>query len=454
MARLPIRVRPFVGESQAGYILRLAMRNGFMKPEDIVNKKVFNLAIRNNLKKADINNISSLIQSSISFSETEGSPFPKVCSSARILHARACLKCLNENPFHRDNWQDPRYTHCAKHQVMLIDVCPHCEHELEFNASLLQGYCSNEYCGRKLIQLSVDEKIKRLTTGNIEDCIIAGLYVLEISELKRKAYFNYKDIPTILTAGIDLLTNNEALGHWLAKISSKGLPAGYPKNLAYPELYSLSCHIHRDWNLIKRAQIDSRKPSLQLTSTSKPLEIRILASCLGLNAADLKPLWYKNILRFSNTNRYQVDGLLDAKQLIEELVTKSTSEVINEVDFMEATKFVEQYLMEKSDLLLAIFLKDLPFYYQGNSSLLDSIYFNRDELIKVGERHLESSKARTVSIDTCAKIAKISPKTIKNAISSGLIKSSDWKADNSTLKVIELKKLQELHNNRQLNLPL
>ena len=68
MARLPIRVRPFVGESQAGYILRLAMRNGFMKPEDIVNKKVFNLAIRNNLKKADINNIRSLIQRPISFS--------------------------------------------------------------------------------------------------------------------------------------------------------------------------------------------------------------------------------------------------------------------------------------------------------------------------------------------------------------------------------------------------
>ncbi len=251
-----------------------------------------------------------------------------------------------------------------------------------------------------------------------------------------------------------MLSNTEALVHWLAKISSKGLPAGYPKNLAYPELYSLSCHIHRDWNLIKRAQIDSRKPSLQLTSTSKPLEIRILASCLGLNAADLKPLWYKKILRFSNTNRYQVDGLIDAKHLIEELITKSTPEVINEVDFMEATKFVEQYLMEKSDLLLAIFLKDLPFYYQGNSSLLDSIYFSRDELIKVGERHLESSKARTVSIDTCAKIAKISPNTIKNAISSGLIKSSDWKADNSTLKLIELKKWQELHNNRQLNLPL
>lgn len=453
MDRLSIRVRPFVGESQAGYLLRLAMRNGFSAPCDIVKRKVLNTAKRNALKEADIEHISSLIQRPVPFSEIERGPFPKVCSSARVHHARACLDCLKENHVHQDRWQDPRNTYCEEHQVMLLDICPYCKHELDFNANLLQGYCSNEYCGKKLPLLPVSEKIKNLTPGNVEDCIIAGLYAVdEVSDLKKKSFFNYKDIPSILTAGVDLLTNDEALDKWLAKISEKGLPANYPKNLAYPELYSLSQHIHKDWNLIKRAQTSQRALSVSLSCTSKPLAIRPLALCLGLVADDLKPLWYRKLLRFSNTNHYQLDGLVDASQLINQLVAKSESTKKSEVSFIEAAKFVEQYLMEKSDLLLAMLNDKLPFYYQGNSNLLDSVFFNRSMLVEIGERHLELSKAKTVSLDTCAKIAKISPEIIKRAIKKGIIKSSGWKADNSTLKLVELKKLQELHKNRQLNL--
>lgn len=455
MDRLPIRVRPYVGESQAGYLLRLAMRNGFLEPCDIVKRKLFNTAKRSALKEADINAISSMIQRPISFSEIEDKPFPKVCSSSRVIHARACLTCLKQNSIHKDEWQDPRNTHCKKHNLMLVDVCPHCKQELDFNVNLIQGYCSNEYCGRQIPSLPADSKIKNLTQDNVEDCIIAGLYALgEVTELKKKANFKYLDTSAILIAGVELLTNDDALNNWLGKISGKGLLASFPKNLAYPELFSLARHINKDWKLMQRAQIYKRSLPKAHTATSKALEIRTLAICLGLVADDLKPLWYRDMIRFSNTSHYQVDGLVDSNQFINALITKSSDKSNDEVSFMEATKFVEQFLMERSDLLLAMFNEKLPFYYQGNNSLLDSVYFTRAKLVEVGENHLELSKAKTVSIDTCAKISKISPDIIKQAIKTGLIKASGWKADKSTLKLVELKKLQDLHKNRQLNLEL
>lgn len=453
MSKLPIRVLPLPGESQAGYLLRLAMQNGFTNPKDIVAQSVLNRAKRNTLSDDDIHNISLLIRRPITFSENEDSFFSKVCSKSRLHHARVCTSCIQDNPVHQDHWQDPRNTHCKEHDELLIDVCKSCKQQLDFKVNLFQGFCNNENCGRKLQAHTVAKRIKDLSHEDKEDCIIAGLYALEIvSELKKKTYFSYQNVPAILKAGIGLLTDDDALQRWLLKTSSQGLPHQYPVNLAFSRLYSLSRHVKNSWGLLDRAHAIRKEINVKNTFKSPIVEMRLLALCLGLSPQDLKPLWYRNVLRFTNCNHYQADALIDSGPLVRLLITKSSSDIKDAVSFLEAASYVDQYLMEKSDLLIAMMNDELPFQYVGNDSLLDSVTFSRSKLKEIGERHLELTKTKTIRVDECEKIAGLSSSKVERALKTGKIRSSGWKADNSTLKLVELLKLKEQHNNRQLNM--
>jgi TniQ len=130
--RLPIRPRPFMGESSRGYLLRIAHANGHdtarnlwkaLRWWDYPADRLLRMGLK--LPRVAV--------------EALGGPFPAYCQISRDLPGslrvddfnqvefRWCPSCLAESEFVRMEWEIKLFCVCVVHKVILTDRCPACD---------------------------------------------------------------------------------------------------------------------------------------------------------------------------------------------------------------------------------------------------------------------------------------------------------------------------------------
>ena len=152
--KLPVRVRPFQGESFIGYTLRIAKTNGRNTHKEIFDTVGAPTRLKRML--SDINEVcvvSDAIEPWLLMeSGTLLSHFKGQCSAnwlykenryirnIRVLQPRICPHCVStEGGYFKYDWSLLPITHCDEHQCELLDICSSCEKPLKWHTGLFEG---------------------------------------------------------------------------------------------------------------------------------------------------------------------------------------------------------------------------------------------------------------------------------------------------------------------------
>lgn len=150
LPRLPIRPRPFSGESSQAFLVRVSVANGYSRPRTLWNKLTNHGLAGMSLLRAALR----LPRHRVS---TLTGPFPTytriTCSSPQQLrvedfnhhYLRWCPKCLQDEAYLRGDWTLKLSSVCVKHKIVLVDRCPQCFELQDMRyASVACQHCSAE----------------------------------------------------------------------------------------------------------------------------------------------------------------------------------------------------------------------------------------------------------------------------------------------------------------------
>lgn len=163
-----IRTAPHLGESQAGYILRLSSLNGFRQPSEFLRDKHWTL------KKV----LSESIRRLSDFHAESTYPFPyrffgEEADTVHLLgHAlppwhltfqnrKICPECLDEDNFSHGLWDLALWVLCPKHTALLRASCPSCAEHLKWRNSSIHHCHHCHFDLRRSPKLSAPAELHR-----------------------------------------------------------------------------------------------------------------------------------------------------------------------------------------------------------------------------------------------------------------------------------------------------
>jgi hypothetical protein len=149
---LPVKLKP--DENLAGYIIRVAERNGYASPVTVLTAANINLttayakisfALHKSpaliglaelvgVNKEELIPLTYPTRARIGRTERKTAIFSKPIPHAAILlkQAKVCPECLSEETYCRRVWDLALVTVCPKHRRMLIDECPNCSQRIKW----------------------------------------------------------------------------------------------------------------------------------------------------------------------------------------------------------------------------------------------------------------------------------------------------------------------------------
>ncbi len=152
----PVRPRPIPNESFVGFVMRVALRNGRYTIPSISTAVGMQFDLRTCLPEgkshskfvARLANMLRLeatdLEDRFRQPEQNMKVQDRMIKDIRFRNVKFCPFCLSENGFFSSLWENSCVTHCATHQVQLIDKCPECGHRFnQWNANyhLLCTHC-------------------------------------------------------------------------------------------------------------------------------------------------------------------------------------------------------------------------------------------------------------------------------------------------------------------------
>ncbi|WP_172670413.1 TniQ family protein [Chromobacterium subtsugae] len=151
--RLPIRVRPYPGESGISYLTRLAWANGYNSFNPLLNQLT------------SLTEQPARLRALLHLSQEEWQglylPWPKRVRPAdaqapderdlaiNYATTRWCPVCLRNEPHLDARWSIRLYCICPYHHNLLMDACPECGAVLSAG-QVLSGHC--QHCGQSLTE--------------------------------------------------------------------------------------------------------------------------------------------------------------------------------------------------------------------------------------------------------------------------------------------------------------
>lgn len=149
--RLPVRPRPYPGESPVGYLVRVSEANGWCSPRRL-------WAVMDSIEASPVRRLSQALNlSDHDMGELQG-PWPYFTAQAASLPSdlsrenmtnevlRWCPQCLKDSHYHRSIWTLKLVGVCAEHGTLLLDTCPLCGAVQRFERAMLSR-CA---CGQDL----------------------------------------------------------------------------------------------------------------------------------------------------------------------------------------------------------------------------------------------------------------------------------------------------------------
>ncbi|MBY0420524.1 MAG: TniQ family protein [Pararheinheimera sp.] len=144
----PVRPRPLPNESFVGYVMRVGLHNGRYTIACISNAVGMQFDLRTCLPdgKAHSKFVAKLagmlrleatdLEGRFRQPEQNMKVQDRMIKDIRFRNVKFCPFCLSDNGFFSSLWENSCATHCATHQVQLIDKCPECEHRFnQWNAN-------------------------------------------------------------------------------------------------------------------------------------------------------------------------------------------------------------------------------------------------------------------------------------------------------------------------------
>ena len=150
LPRLPIRPRPFLGESSQAFLVRVSLANGYSRPRTLWNSltnhglmgmPLLRAALR--LPRHRIGGLTGPFPAYVGISRS--SPHQPQMEDFNHHYLRWCPRCLQDEAYLRGEWTLKLSCVCVKHQTVLVDRCPRCLELQEMRyASVACQRCSTE----------------------------------------------------------------------------------------------------------------------------------------------------------------------------------------------------------------------------------------------------------------------------------------------------------------------
>lgn len=293
-----------------------------------------------------------------------------------------CPRCVKESNLVNADWQMPLSYECAKHDVVLIDSCPHCDTRLSWSGNLYRAVCDNPNCMKRLVPTPAIDDIIKLTKTQRLDCIKTALAV----ESATPYYFIEPKLSTLnnlgryIERGLLYLTDDNAFSSWVEKLDGLGT---LPTMFRFAKVYQLKQSMKSEWPVFERLDLsgDTRSNYTEATPALINLEMPryLFQITAGLDNVTIDYLRGCGGITFQGNTRLSASSVINVAPLFNHLL-KQSKYIANPVTLSQFEQRYPGVLHDFTEVWLAIWAKDLAWHYHRGDTLVNSIGFDEDEL--------------------------------------------------------------------------
>jgi hypothetical protein len=376
-----IAIKPIAhsDESNIGYALRLALRNGFTYIDRLFSKPILNKIIKG--RSVTINPQTILV--SKPYMSKQAYIINPLFELSIQIEPKVCLRCIQEKGFINVEVQSPFIHQCSAHHEPLIDQCYTCHSQLTWDVALLKGRCTSKHCGAPLIK-HPQEKLPTLMESQVSDCLLASYFLNNSGGtlIKQQRHPNIPNYQEKLREGFEFLNDHSAVRNWMQK-SINSHSFNFPISFAAVSINQLSNNLKviwpvscvlRQFNSIQRTNTNSEIEPFHVTNSTA-------SQLLGVSAEAIKTLRKNNLIISKEGQRLNYKSIIDISPLIELLATNFIAPDMKSITEQRNSMFNHNICM--SVVLLAVSKGDLTVGYKSGPDLSSSIYIKPEDLIKL-----------------------------------------------------------------------
>jgi hypothetical protein len=379
--KMLIAIKPIAhsDESNIGYALRLALRNGFTYIDRLFSKPILNKIIKG--RSVTIN--PQIILAPKPYMSKQAYTTNPLFEFPTHIEPKVCLRCIQEKGFINVEVQSPFIHQCSAHHEPLIDQCYTCHSQLTWDVALLKGRCTSKHCGAPLIE-HPQEKLPTLMESQVSDCLLAS-YLLNSSGSTLIKQQRHPDIPNYqekLREGFEFLNDHSAVRNWMQK-SINSHSFNFPISFAAVGINQLFSNLKAIWpvscvlqqfNSIERTNTNIEIEPFHVTSSTA-------SQLLGMSFEAIKTLRDNNLLISKEGQRLNYKSIIDISPLIDLLANNFIDPDMKSIAEQKNSMFNHNICM--SVVLLSVSQGNLTVGYKSGSDLSSSIYIKPEDLMKL-----------------------------------------------------------------------
>ena len=457
-------------ESFPGYVLRLAMENGWASSSEFLNalgtsgqvniradnKKLVNYIIEiTGHNKNHISKSRFMPHGDTAFVRIVGNVF----ESLNLHHVQVCPLCMTNSAYHRSQWQYLPYTHCIEHKQSLIHKCTICDAPFEWYSSLLStgcGQCGQIWGGMVTPNIDIPKYLKVLleyeySYDYLSDLMTAAQRIIrpfdELIDRVQRLPSGIKDWTPILEQAYLLLTDIDFALSWVSQcgferkdIEILGIKALYSP--AQRLIGALEC---ADWPIssielgefVKQGKsqltplLPSQLPSRQTISSSNNdmqyhTDIEGLDAVIGCQDSDSLILVKNGLLTPLNDKRRYSDSLYDVRKLMEIVTQFRTIDKARKMSSLSSYEYLFKFFnVQWQDVILAIFTcrLEVSINTESKDTLLTRLHVSKFSLLRFMVTHLRNQADNDIQIskESVCSILAVSADELKRLAKAGIL---------------------------------
>ncbi|WP_175623892.1 TniQ family protein [Pseudocolwellia agarivorans] len=469
------QILPNNNESARSYLVRLSAENDYIEVKQLFshyrNIKVINIA----------SSESSIIECVCNLVDTveDASFWPVSDEQQEHLsylidrHPVACPMCMRDQNYLVKDWQLMPITHCAKHQIKLINKCS-CGEKFDWDSTLIEYGCSkclsswDDIANHCQVEIMPEHVLHFHSLGFEERASFLEDLAESIYRVLRpydSLHNKIKLLPTMVDSwsdtakqGYALLTDINAINTWCQSLASvRHQYKAVGERAVYFPVYELQKRLQGNW-LIKGVKPNyvsfAPKNELLNESTISPCRIRNESAKKELNDElaneqlrhHLDPIGFAEMFNcgialtrklfklecFKNTNSINSrrNTIIDIRLFMSSIRTCDTEVPENTVYLSELEELMSNYLLSDELLAFEIIAARLPLHIdKTKNSLIDSIKINEKVIINFLETEYLKKFGANFTKVTTAKIIGISRTLVGQLGKAGILVELDPSSD-------------------------
>jgi len=373
---LAITPKASLDESNIGFALRVALRNGFTYVERVYSKSTLNKIIRGN----PVTITPQIHLKSRLYASTQTYIATPLFERAIQIDPKVCLRCIKEKGYINAEVQSPFVHQCSAHHEPLIDKCYACNNQLTWDIALLKGRCTSKQCGIELAQ-PAHTSLPLLLDTQVADCLLASHFLSNREEtlIKQPRYASFSNYQEKLREGFRFLNNHTSARSWMHSCINQHSSL-FPTNFAATNISILFKNLKAIWPV---SCVLQKYETIERTSANNEIgpfyaDTEIASQLLSVPKNKIQTLVESGLIKPKGSKKLNYKSIIDISPVIELLAPHFTSSEMKPLS--EQKESLLYYNICLSDIFLAIKEDELNVGFQANSDLISSIYCTPDAL--------------------------------------------------------------------------